>query len=141
MTFQTNFPFLSETTIVPQDENLFIAYFSELYGELAGGINTRDTRFYLMQISSVATNIPLIGAFGSFLITVAGQNSSQPVLSAALSKSDSGIAGVINVLSSQAGTGAWAANTLTITSTATNFQIAHNRAGVTDSFNIRIVGT
>jgi hypothetical protein len=64
-----------------------------------------------------------------------------PTITASLCKASAIGAGSIAVLGSQVGTGAWAGNALTITSTATNFQIAHNRAGVTGNFNIRLIGT
>ncbi len=141
MTFESNSPFLAESTIVPEQEDLFIPYFNQLYGDIVNAVNTRDTNYYLMQISDVATNIPNLAQFGAFIVTIAGQNSTQPVITYSLCKATSGVAGQATQLGFQAGTGDWNTNVLTITSTATNFQVAHDRAGVTGSFNVRILGT
>ena len=58
-----------------------------------------------------------------------------------LCKSSALAAGQVVVLGSQAGSGIWAGINLTITSTANNFQIAHNLANVAADFSIRICGT
>lgn len=134
-------PSLPPNTIVPENEALFISYLNRLYEDIAFAMNSKDPKFFTAEITSVARNIPNLPNFGAFIICVSGQLTSLPTLNASLVKSSSTGAGVINVLGTQAGTGAWAGNVLTITSTATNFQIAHNRAGVSGNFNIRIIGT
>ena len=135
------FPTLPTTTIVPTDDSLFIPYFNRQYESIANTVNFKDNSFYPMAISDVATNIVNLLTFGAFLICVSGVDSTLPTLTASLCKSDATAAGQVVVIGSQAGTGAWAGNNLTITSTATNFQIAHNRAGVTANFNVRVILT
>lgn len=143
-------PSLPPNTIVPQDDVLFIAYLNRLYEDIAFTVNNKDTIFFPIAITSTAADIPNLPNFGAFIICVSGQEQDtstatgtgyQPTLTSSLCKADATAAGSIAVLGSQVGTGSWAGNALTITSTATNFQIAHNRAGVTGNFNIRFIGT
>lgn len=141
MTVQSNTPFLSESTIVPEKEDLFIPYFNQLYADIVNSVNTRDSSYFVMDVTDVAQDIPNLANFGSFTATVSGQDSSLPCLVAALAKSDQSIAGVIASLTLQTGTGDWAGSTVTITSTLTNFQISHDRTGEIGKFNIRIIGT
>lgn len=144
MTFPNSIPqggILPQSTIVPRDESLFVPYLTRLYEQIAQAINAKDETYYPIPISDIATNIPDMANFGAFIVCVSGVDSTIPTITASLCKSDSTAAGSIAVLGSQAGTGAWAGNNLTITSTATNFQINHDRAGITANFNIRILGT
>lgn len=140
-------PYLPPNTIVPMpvdQEDLFVQYFNRLYEDIAFALNMRDFIAYPIPITDVAQNIPNIPNFGSFLVCVAGVDSDQPTGIWTLCKSDSSAAGTMgatNPLCSQAGAGDWALNVLTITSTATNFQIAHDRANFTANFKIRILGT
>lgn len=134
-------PSLPTTTIVPESDNLFIPYLNQLYQDISNTVNNKDAKFFTTAISSTAANIPNLPNFGAFIICVSGSDTSLPTLTASLCKASSSGAGSIAPLGSQVGTGAWAGNALTITSTATNFQIAHNRAGVSGNFNIRIIGT
>ena len=94
-----------------------------------------------MSITSTAQNIANLPNFGSFIICISGQTSTLPTITASLCKADATASGSVASLGSQVGTGSWAGNALTITATATNFQIAHNRSGVSGNFNIRIIGT
>jgi hypothetical protein len=140
------FPMIEQTllppsTIVPTNESLFIPYFTDLYEDISLTINAKDNKFFTTFITSTATNIPNVPNFGSFIICISGQISTLPTLTAALNKSDSTASGSVASLGFQAGTGAWAGFVLTITATATNFQIAHNNTGVTGNFNIKIIGT
>ncbi len=142
MTFPViNLPSLPPNTIVPEDDNLFISYLNRLYEEIAFCANNKDNIYFEIPITDAPTDIPNLPNFGAFIVCVSGVDSDLPTITASLCKSDSSAAGAIVVLGFQAGTGAWAGNVLTITSTATNFQIQHNRAGVIGNFNIRIVGT
>lgn len=144
MTFpRVSLPYLPPNTIVPVEDldDTFVQYLMRLYEEIAFNVNQRDYVYFPIAISDVSADIPNLPNFGAFIVCVSGVNSTQPVKTWSLVKADATAAGVINILGTQAGTGAWAGNNLTITSTATNFQIAHNRAGFTDNFNIRIVGT
>lgn len=145
MTFpKVELPFLPPNTIVPSpvdQEDIFIQYLNRLYEDIAFAVNQKDFQYFTIPISDVAQNIPNLNNFGSFIVAISGVDSSQPVKTWSLVKSDATIAGVINVLGTQAGSLAWAATNLTITSTGTNFQVAHNRANVTANFNIRITGT
>lgn len=135
------FPSLPTTTIVPTDESLFIPYFNRQYESIANTVNFKDNSFYPMAISDVAKNIVNVNTFGAFIICVSGVDSTLPTLTASLCKSDATASGSVAVLGSQAGTGVWAGINLTITSTATNFQIAHNLTGVTANFNLRVILT
>ena len=148
MTFPiSSFKNLPPLTIVPDpvdDKENFIQYFNRLYEQMAFVINERMTPYYAIPISDTPKDIPNLPQFGAFLVMVSGIDSSQPVKTWSLVKSDRGIAGVINILGTQAGTGIWAGIDLTITTTATNFQIAHNLVTVpatTATFNIAVIGT
>lgn len=133
--------YLPNTTIVPVDEDLFIPYFNRTYEDIANAVNSRDFIYFTIDISSTATNIPNLSQFGSFIVAVSGVESTLPTLTASLCKADATSSGSVSALGSQVGTVDWSGNALTITSTSTNFQIAHNRTGITGSFNIRIMGT
>lgn len=134
-------PTLPPNTIVPENDFLFIPYLNRLYEDIALTVNNKDNIYFTTAITSVAQNIPNLPNFGAYVICVSGATSTLPTITASLCKADATAAGSIAVLGSQVGTGAWAGNALTITSTATNFQIAHNRGGVSGNFNIRILGT
>lgn len=136
------FPFLTTTTIVPEDEKLFIPYLNRLYEDIANTVNFKDNNFYPMAITNTPTPILNLPNFGAFIICVSGINSGLPTITASLCKSDAGASGSIAVLGSQAGTVApFAAATLTITSSATNFLINHSVANTSGNFNLRIIGT
>ena len=137
----TSMPNLPPSTIVPQNNDLFIPYFNRTYEDISYTVNAKVNKYFPMAITSSATNIVNLPGFGSFLLMVSGVASTLPTLTVSLTKADSTASGAIVVLGSQAGTGAWAGNALTITSTATSFQIAHNRAGVSGNFNIQFIGT
>lgn len=136
-------PYLPPNIIVPSKELeiTFVQFLMRLYEEIAFNVNARDYVWFTIPISDVASNIPNIPNFGAFIVCISGVESGQPVKTWSLVKSDTNVAGVINILGTQAGTGIWAGINLTITSTATNFQIAHNNVGVTGNFKIRILGT
>jgi len=138
------------STIVPQNKDLFVPYFTRLYENLATAINNKDPIFFTIPITDTPTDIPNIANFGAFTICVSGFEQDDdlswpPTIIAALCKSSDSVAGSIAVLGSQAGQGpaltTWLAATLTITSTATNFQINHSVSNVTGNFNIKIIGT
>jgi hypothetical protein len=136
-------PNLPTTTIVPQNDDLFIPYFNRTYEDIALTVNAKDNIYYPMAISSTAQNILLLPTFGAYIICVGGVVTMPglPTITASLCKASPTASGSIAVLGHQAGTGSWAGYVLTITSTATNFQIAHNNTGVTGNFNIRFIGT
>lgn len=134
-------PILPPNTIVPTNEDLFVPYLNRLYEDIASAVNSKDPNFYPMAITSTAQNILNVPHFGAFLICVSGVDQTLPTITASLCKASASASGSIAVLGSQVGTGSWAANQLIISSTATNFQIRHNRTGVTANFNIRIIGT
>lgn len=137
----TDTPSLDPATIVPESEDLFLPYLTNLYSDIAEAVNAKDNIYFDMAITSTAQDIPNVPNYGAFIICVSGTDSTLPTITASLCKADSAAAGSVATLGSQVGTGAWAGNALTITSTATNFQIAHNRAGVTGNFNIKFIGT
>jgi hypothetical protein len=132
---------LPQSTIVPKEDALFIPYFTRTYEQIAQTVNMKDNIYFTIPISDVAMNITNLSNFGAYIVTVSGQNSTLPTATWSLCKADSTAAGSIVVLGHQAGTASWSGYILTITSTATNFQIAHNNTGVTGNFNIRILGT
>ena len=134
-------PSLPPNTIVPEDEFLFIAYFNRLYEDIAFTVNNKDNNFFQIEITDTAAHISNLPNFGAYIVCVSGTDSTLPTLTASLCKASAAASGSIAVLGSQVGTVAWAGNALTITSTATNFQIKHDRAGVSANFNIRILGT
>ena len=142
MTFPVfEFAFLPTTTVVPQNDDLFIPYLNRVYEEIAFAVNEKDDSYFPWPITDTATNFPNVPNFGAFIVCISGETTSLPTITASLCKASATGAGSIAVLGSQVGTGAWAGNALTITSTATNFQVRHNRTGVTGNFNIRVLGT
>lgn len=133
---------LPPNTIVPSNWDLFIPYLNRLYEDIAFNVNNKDDDYYTMPITNTAQNILNVPNFGSFIICVSGETTGLPTITASLCKASDSAPGVINVLGTQAGTLApWAASTLTISSTASNFQIKHSVAATTGNFNIRIIGT
>lgn len=142
MTFPMSIrPFLPPNTIVPTNEDLFVPYLNRLYEDIAFAVNNKDPIYFPMAVTSTAQNILNLPNFGAFIICVSGVDSTLPTKTASLCKSSATVAGSIAILGSQVGTAAWAGNSIVITATATNFQISHDRAGVTGNFNIRIIGT
>jgi hypothetical protein len=137
----TVFPLLPSTTIVPEDWNIYIPYFNRLYEGIAQTVNQKDNNFYTMAITSTAVNILNVPNFGAFIICVSGSTTDLPTITASLCKASTTAAGSVTSIGSQVGAGLWDTYSLSITSTATNFQIAHNNTGVTGNFNIRIIGT
>ncbi len=140
------FPVVSQSslppnTIVPEDEDLFIPYMNRLYEDIAFTVNDKINAFFQTAITSTAANIPNLPNYGAYLIMVSGTLTDLPTITASLCKADDSGAGSIAVLGSQVGTNAWAGFALTISSTATNFQIKHNNTGVSGNFNIQIIGT
>ncbi len=135
-------PLLPPNTIVPINEDLFIPYLNRLYEDIASAVNSKDPKYYPMAISSSAQNILNVPSFGAYVICVSGVTDTLPTITASLCKASKTVAGSVAVLGSQAGTAVpWAAATLTITSTATNFQIRHSVGGLVGNFNIRLIGT
>ena len=142
MTFPMfDFPLLPTTTVVPAGNDLFIPYFNRTYEEIAFAVNFKDNNFYPMAITSTFKDILNVPNFGAFIICVSGEDSTLPTITASLTKSDATAAGSVNVLGGQAGTGAWTGNLITFNATATNFQIKHDRTGVSGNFNLRVIGT
>jgi hypothetical protein len=136
-------PYLPSSTIVPNSKEYYVIsqYFTRLYEQIAINVNSRDFIQYPIAVTTTATPIPNLARFGAFLICVSGVDSSAPTLVAALVKSTDNIAGTVSSIVSQAGSGAWALKTVTITPNANTFLIQHDRANFTGSFNIRIIGT
>lgn len=134
-------PSLPPNTIVPTDKNLFTPYLTRLYEDIAIAVNEKDNTSFQFAITDAAQNIPNIPNFGAFIICVSGSESTLPTITASLCKASATAAGSVTGIGSQVGTGSWAGNALTISSTASNFQIRHNRAGATGNFNIRVIGT
>ena len=139
---QVELPFLPPNTIVPwpEDRDTFVQYITRLYEDIAFTVNQKDFTFFEIPMTNVAADIPNINNFGAYIICVSGVDTDAPTQTVSLVKSDRTAAGVINVLGTQPGTNAWAGNNIFVTSTATNFQIRHDRA-TPGNFNIRIIGT
>lgn len=139
---------LPPNTVVPIDESLFVPYLNRLYEDVAFSVNERDNSAFAIEITDTPAAITNVPNYGAFIVCVAAApvlpplvNGTLPTLTASLCKSSIGVAGQVVVLGSQVGSGAWAGINLTITSSATNFLIAHNNAGISGDFNIRICGT
>lgn len=152
MTFpKINLSPLAPNTIVPEDEDLFIPYLNRLYEDIAFAMNSRDNTYFPIAVTDTPSDIPNVPNFGAFILCVSGEASENdgagnpigwlPTLTVSLCKSDASASGSIAVLGSQAGTGTWGGTNLTVTTTATNFQISHDNTGVSGNFNIRILGT
>lgn len=139
---QSQLPFLPPNTIIPtlEEEDTFIQYLTRLYEDIAFTVNQKDFTFFEIGMTNVAANIPNINNFGAFIICVSGVETDAPTKTVSLVKSDRTAGGVVNILGTQVGTNAWAGNNIFVTSTATNFQIRHDRA-TPGNFNIRIIGT
>lgn len=146
---------LPPNTIVPQDKDLFIPYLNRLYEDIAYAVNNKDDVFFPFSISATPADIPNLPNFGSFIICVGGSDPVTnplttvvnwlPTITASLCKTQANVAGTIAVLGSQAGTGdIWLGVNLVITSTGTNFQIAHDdllTPGLKGNFNIKFIGS
>jgi hypothetical protein len=141
-------PSLTPTTIIPENRDLFISYQNRTYEDIANTVNDKVNTFYPVAITSTPTNILNLPTFGAFILAVSAEEAAQdgswpPTITVSLCKSSNSVAGVVSVLGSQAGQGGgvWGGKVLTVTSTATNFQIAHNATGVSGNFNIMYIGT
>lgn len=134
--------YLPPNTIVPDRWDLFIPYFNRLYEDIAYSMNFKTEKYFPFSITNSPQNIIFIPQFGSYLICVSGIDEGLPCITASLCKASQNSAGTIAVLGSQAGNIApWSGSTLTITSTATNFQIRHSVSGQIGDFNVQIIGT
>ena len=134
-------PSLPTSTVVPESDDLFIPYFNRTYEDIATAVNKKVGSYFQIPITSSVANIPNLPNFGAFLLCISGTLTTLPTIVVALVKSDATASGVVSVITSQVGTGAWAGFALTVSATATNFQVNHNNAGVTGNFNIQIIGT
>lgn len=134
---------LPGNTIVPslKEEMTFIQYFNRLYEDIAFAVNNKENIFFTIPISSNPVNIPNVPNFGAFLLAISGTTNQQPAAVYALAKADMNIAGNASNIVQNDGTGAWAGSGILITSTATNYQIRHDNAGVIGNFNLRIVSS
>ncbi len=148
MTFpQVQLPFLPPNTIVPSpvdQTDEFIRYLNRLYEDIAFAVNQKDFTFFEISVSTTASSVPNLPNFGSFFVAISGVDSGMPAATWALAKADAGAAGAGLVpITFQPGTVApWIGFNLVMTSTANNYQIAHNAAStVVGNFNIRIIGT
>lgn len=147
----SNFPSLTPTTIVPENDDLFISYFNRTYENIADVVNNKDDKYFTLAITDTATDIPNFPNFGSFIICVSGEQAETdntgtitgwlPTITASVCKSSGSSSASIVTLGSQAGTGTWAGINLTISSTSTSIQIAHNNSGVSGNFNLKFIGT
>jgi hypothetical protein len=90
-------------------------------------------------IDTTARDIMFLDTMGAYTIMVSGVPDTFPTLIAACCKSSSSAPGSVSSLCDQDGTGAWAGVALTITSTNSKFQIAHDGA-TSGEFNMVIAG-
>lgn len=142
MTVSRGSPYLPTNTIVPENDNLFVPYFNRTYEDIALIVNNKDNIFYPMAITDTAQDILNLPTFGSFIICVSGVIEGLPTITASLTKASTTSSGSIAVLGSQTGNiSPWGGSTLTITSTATHFQIQHSVTGRSGNFNIKFIGT
>ena len=132
---------LPPNTVVPTNDDLFVPYLTRLYEDIAFAVNSKDTSYYPMAITSTAQNILNLPSFGAFIVCISGSEETLPTITASLCKASKAAAGSVTGIGSQVGTGNWAGFALTITAAAGAFQVSHNRANVTGNFNIRIIGT
>jgi len=104
-------------------------------------VNQKAITSYEMLIDDTARPFPELAAIGAFIITISGIETGLPVGIYAVTKSANGVAGSISTLSSQAGTaaGTWAGNVLTVSSTASAFEVNHDRSE-SGNFNVTITG-
>lgn len=137
----TYFSSLPESTVVPEQEDLFVSYFNRTYEEIASTVNNKDDKYFSMVVTDTAQDIPLVGTFGAFILCASGTESTLPCITVSLCKSTDSAGGSVATLGSQVGSGSWAANSLIISSSTTNFQIRHDNSGVSGNFNIRVIGT
>jgi hypothetical protein len=142
----SNFTFneLPSNTIIPplEEEAVFIQYLNRLYEDIAFAVNNKDNIFYTIPITSGVVNIPNMTNFGAFIVCVSGVSTGMPAYTWALTKASNNAMGTVAILTSQVGTIApWVGATLTITSTAKNYQIRHSVANTIGNFNIRFIST
>lgn len=138
-------PFLPPNTIVPlpaDQQDLFVQYLNRLYEDIAFAVNSKEFDYFEISISDVPRDIPNMNNFGSYIVCVSGVQSGMPCGIFTLTKTDRNVVGTATVTQLDSPlTGPWAGINLAVTSTATNFQIAHNLANTVANFNINIMGT
>lgn len=148
-------PYLPTTTVVPwpEDRVTFVQYLNRLYEDIATAVNERDFVYFTIPITGTATEIPNLPRDGAYMICISGEEpyinpttgatEYLPTGTWAVAKSSPLAAGAINALQLQAGVGvagSWNGVNLAITSSATNFLVAHSGT-VTGNFNIKYIGT
>ena len=139
ITFRPN---LTATTTVPEEPELLIPYLTRQFEDISTSVNSRDFNFFPMAISPTAASIINLPTFGSFIICISGVASGLPCLTASVCKNASTSAASIAVLGSQAGTAVnFVGATLTLSSTASNIQVALVGSSSTGNFNVRFIGT
>lgn len=152
------FPNLPVSIIWPNNPDDVPWFMNRLYEQMALSINSKDFNYFPMAISDTASQIQNLRNFGAYLLCVGGTNNIinpatgivnwLPCYVWPLAKSKDTIAGTIPApLTFQNGVGdIWNGATLTLSSIASVngtqvYALNHNKAGLTGSFNIRIVGT
>lgn len=146
-----DFPFLEETTIVPDPSNkeLFLPWLTRLYEDIAVVVNDKDWRTFTIPIGATVSDIPNIANQGAFIICICGENDGMPGCTYSLIKTNSTALGVPSMLQSESGTQigddfSWLGVRLVIpaVTTLTNFQIHHDGASdLIGNFIIRFIGT
>ncbi len=139
VTFRSN---LTSTTTIPEQPELLIPYLTRQYEDISTAVNQRDFSFFPMAISPTAASIINMPTFGSYIICISGVTSGLPCLTASVCKNSSTASASIAVLGSQAGTATnFVGATLSLTSTASNIQVALAGTSSTGNFNVRFIGT
>jgi hypothetical protein len=139
VTFRPN---LTSTTTIPEDESLMIPYLTRQFEDISTAVNARDFNFFPMAIGPTAASIINMPTFGSYIICISGVGSGLPCLTASVCKNASTLAASIAALGSQAGTATnFVGATLSLTSTASNIQVALVGTTFTGNFNVRFIGT
>lgn len=135
-------PWLNQDTIVPEDPKELTIWLTKFYEDVKDAIANQQDLFYIVSVTSTATDLPFVPSYGSFIILVSGVENTFPCASALANKSTKDAGGAAAIIGSDTGTGDWAGVDIAISSTATNFQIAHNGAAtLSGTFIVRVIGT
>jgi hypothetical protein len=103
-------------------------------------LNSKPLFGYTTSIDDTARDITGVPEYGSFIMIIYAVEGDAPTGIYALTKSNQTAVGTVTTIVSQVGVNAWAGNALSVTSTTSNFQVMHDKAGVSADFNITILG-
>jgi len=151
---QANLP---QSIIWPENPDDVPWFMMRLYEQLVFAINNKDSVYFKMAIGTSAVPIQNIAETGSYIVCISGSDVYKDATGLnywktevfAVTKTQPNVNGTSASLSSQAGSGVTLAasaytlsyGTISTNSTNTYLKINHNIAGVTGSFNVRVIGT